>query len=161
VSRLLRRYRSLPIRARLAGLVAAAVAFAVAAVSVTCWFIVQGKLYEQLDNDLRRTAQRPPAANVYALLAECPQKPGDTSSPYGVLRTRETVYTQLVKLNGTPCVPDESAGTVKTTEADRIVVRDAVTHGDGILRNGVDTDGNDLRVLTMPLVMDTNVGPQL
>ncbi len=40
-----------------------------------------------------------------------------------------------------------------------MVVRDAVTHGDGILRNGTDTNGNDVRVLTMPLVIDTNVGP--
>ena len=44
--RVVRRYRSLPIRSRLALLVAAAVAFAVAAVAVTCWFIVQGKLYD-------------------------------------------------------------------------------------------------------------------
>jgi two-component system sensor histidine kinase MprB len=53
VSKVLRRFRSLPIRSRLALLVAAAVAFGVAAVSVTCWFIVRGKLYEEINSNLR------------------------------------------------------------------------------------------------------------
>ncbi|MFJ3650819.1 sensor histidine kinase [Streptomyces murinus] len=160
MNKVVRRYRSLPIRARLAVLVAAAVAFAVAAVSVTCWFIVERKLYEQIDKDLERSAPRPAAEAVYKLLASCPPKPVDPS-PYGGLRTHETVYSQLVKPDGTPCVPSDSPGTVRTTAADRAVIRDGGTRSSGILRNGTDTQGNDVRVLTMPLVIDTNVGPQL
>ena len=56
MSRFFRGFRALPIRSRLALLVEAAVAFAVAAVSVTCWFIVQGKLYEQVEDDLTKAA---------------------------------------------------------------------------------------------------------
>ncbi|MFS4095710.1 sensor histidine kinase [Streptomyces sp. AF1A] len=160
MNKLVRRYRSLPIRARLAMLVAAAVAFAVAAVSVTCWFIVQGKLYEQLDNDLQKSQSGHVRLDqAAALLADCPQKPADTG--YNGLRTRDTLYSQLIKADGTACVPSTSAGVVKTTAADRAVVRDAAHQGRGIFRNGTDSDGDDVRVLTAPLVVDTNVGPQV
>ncbi|MGW4561464.1 sensor histidine kinase [Streptomyces sp. NPDC004561] len=159
MNRLVRRYRSLPIRARLAMLVAAAVAFAVAAVSVTCWFIVQGKLYDQVDSDLQKSSPRPVEQNtVYALLTTCLQKP--TEPHYSGLRTHD-VYLQLVKADGTACVSSDSAGTVRTTSADRVVVRNAGNHSGGILRNGTDTGGNDVRVLTIPLVVDTAVGPQV
>ncbi|MCX3062121.1 HAMP domain-containing sensor histidine kinase [Streptomyces beihaiensis] len=53
MSVLVRRLRALPLRSRLALLVAAAVAAAVAAVAVTCWFITRGQLYDQMDNELR------------------------------------------------------------------------------------------------------------
>lgn len=155
MKRLTRRYRALPIRARLAMLVAAAVAFAVAAVSVTAWFIVQGKLYDLVDKDLQNSSQHPVrGGQVLDLLAACPQKPTESSNGL----PRNTLYWQLVKADGTACVSSTSPGVVKTTEADRAVVgRD---NGRGILRNGTDTEGNPVRVLTMPLVILTDTGPQ-
>ncbi|MFI2437245.1 ATP-binding protein [Streptomyces sp. NPDC018693] len=157
MNKLVRRFRSLPIRARLSLLVAAAVAFAVAAVSVTCWFIVQGKLYEQLDNDLEKSAKRPVAVGqAEALLATCPQEPSE--SVFGALKGRDRFYSQLVKADGTACVSSDSAGTVRTTSADRTVIRDAANGGDGIFRNGTDSDGNDVRVLTVPLVVSQGLG---
>lgn len=138
-------------------LVAAAVAFAVAAVSVTCWFIVQGKLYDQLDGDLQQAERPQQLSQVVALLDACPQKP--TESGFGGLRAQDSYYFQLVKADGTSCVSSTSAGTVKATDGDRKVIRDA---DEGILRNGTDSDGNDVRVLTVPLrVSQGPASPQL
>ncbi|PZT75624.1 HAMP domain-containing sensor histidine kinase [Streptomyces sp. AC1-42W] len=49
------RIRALPLRSRLALLVATAVAVAVAAVAVTCWFLTREQLEEQQDATLRST----------------------------------------------------------------------------------------------------------
>ncbi|MDX3529704.1 HAMP domain-containing sensor histidine kinase [Streptomyces sp. ID05-39B] len=157
MKRLVRRFRTLPIRARLSMLVAAAVAFAVAAVSVTCWFIVQGKLYDQLDGDLQQAERPQQLSQVVALLDACPQEP--TDSGFGGLRAQDSYYFQLVRADGTSCVSSTSAGTVKATDSDKKVIRDG---DEGILRNGTDSDGNDVRVLTVPLrVSQGPSGPQL
>ena len=50
-------------------------ALGVATVSVTCWFIVQGKLYEQVDNDLQRGMRGPPGA-IFNALNYCSVTPG-------------------------------------------------------------------------------------
>ncbi|MDO0927068.1 HAMP domain-containing sensor histidine kinase [Streptomyces sp. TG1A-8] len=149
---LVRRYRSLPIRARLAMLVAAAVAFAVAAVSVTCWFIVQQKLYDQLNGDLQQGSQQPQRlTGVLNTLESCPQEPPETD--LGGVHNRGN-YLQLVKADGTTCVSGNSAGRVRITSADTGVIANAAT-GEGILRNGTDSDGNAVRVVTVPLTVVT------
>ncbi|MFJ9543078.1 ATP-binding protein [Streptomyces sp. NPDC101225] len=147
--KVLRRFQTLPIRSRLAMLVAAAVAFAVAAVSVTCWFIVQGKLYEQVDGDLRDMARRP--GTVQALLARCTQTPAENTQPFH----GRNDYVQAIKERGRPCVDPTSPGTVKVTGADRRVIRDAKPNA-GLFRDGTDEDGNSVRVLTLYLGVDTN-----
>ncbi|MFD9006054.1 sensor histidine kinase [Streptomyces sp. NPDC059582] len=160
MSKIGRRIRTLPIRARLSMLVAAAVAFAVAAVSVTCWFIVQGKLYEQVNDDLRKMSQPQRQGPVADLLAACPQtgqsEQTDNKTDNSGLRTQNN-YIQLVKADGTPCVAAISAGTVKVTSADKDVIKDANDNEgiirSGIIRNGTDTDGNAVRVLTVPLAV--------
>lgn len=153
---MIRRYRSLPLRSRLALLVAAAVAFGVAAVSVSCWFIVQGKVYEQLDSDLQKAAARPqPYTDVLGTLESCPQTPQAATNDF--LRTRDSYYLQLVKADGTPCVSSNSVGTVRVTDADKEVIRHASTRR-GIVRNGTDTNSNDVRVLTLPLMVNTGIG---
>ncbi|MFD7879056.1 sensor histidine kinase [Streptomyces sp. NPDC059766] len=163
------RFRTLPIRARLSMLVAAAVAFAVAAVSVTCWFIVQKKLYEQVNDDLRKMAQPARLDQVSDLLAACPQTDdadqngSNGQGGFNSLRTQSS-YVQLVKADGTPCVAANSVGTVKVTRIDTDVIKNA-SHSrgivpDGIIRNGTDTDGNAVRVLTTPLLVNTpGIGP--
>ncbi|MEW2498019.1 HAMP domain-containing sensor histidine kinase [Streptomyces nodosus] len=149
---MIRRFRSLPLRSRLALLVAAAVAFGVAAVSMSCWFVVQGKLYEQVDNDLQKSAARPQEySKVLGTLASCPQSP---ESDAGDFRVRENYYLQLVKADGASCLSAQSMGMVKISDADKDVIRSAAS-GKGILRNGTDTKGNDVRVLTVPLVVTT------
>ncbi|MEU2625034.1 HAMP domain-containing sensor histidine kinase [Streptomyces sp. NPDC007157] len=163
MNRLARRFRTLPIRARLSMLVAAAVAFAVAAVSVTCWFIVQGKLYDQVDADLKKSAQRPVRmSQAVGLLSVCPQAPSevtDSESDSDGLRFPNAYYTQLVKADGSFCVSSDSPGTLKTTRDDQAIAKNA-TSGKGVYRNGVDTSGNDVRVLTIPLLVSQDLGSQ-
>ncbi|WP_328872290.1 HAMP domain-containing histidine kinase [Streptomyces sp. NBC_00287] len=146
--RVLRRFRSLPIRSRLALLVAAAVAFGVAAVSVTCWFIVQGKLYEQVDKDLTEMVEVPqPRLNdqINNTLAVCAE------DAHGLGNN----YFQVVKEDETVCVNTFASGKVKVSDTDRKVIEEG--GDDGIFHNGTDEDGNAVRVLTLPLT--TNQGP--
>ncbi|WP_405819744.1 HAMP domain-containing histidine kinase [Streptomyces sp. NBC_01390] len=156
MSRLVRRYRSLPIRSRLALLVAAAVAFAVAAVSVTCWFIVQGKLYEQVDSDLEQVARMKPGQfqQMNDALANCTKTPQSTN-PF-----RNNLYTQVVKADGTTCVIANSEGAIKVTQADKDVIKNAAS-GKGTIRDGTDEDGDPVRVMTAPqLLENTATGEQ-
>jgi two-component system sensor histidine kinase MprB len=147
VNRLVRRFRTLPIRARLSLLVAAAVAFAVAAVSVTCWFIVQGKLYDQVDSDLKDMARRP--GTVQALLERCTPTPLGNGQDY----PGRNDYVQAIKEEGAPCVDPDSAGIVKVADSDKDVIRKATTT-EVFFRDGTDEDGSAVRVLTLYLGVD-------
>jgi two-component system sensor histidine kinase MprB len=150
VTRLVRRYRSLPIRSRLALLVAAAVAFAVAAVSVTCWFIVQGKLYGDINDALKSGMSHPlPVDQVRATLGTCPQSPSQ-AFPFP---SRFKGYTQIVQSDGTACLYGTSPAMVKVTDGDRSVAKNPQP-GRGTLRNGTDSDGNPVRVLTTALEVE-------
>ncbi|MGW1781751.1 sensor histidine kinase [Streptomyces sp. NPDC002143] len=143
MKKLVRRFRTLPIRARLSMLVAAAVAFAVAAVSVTCWFIVQGKLYEQLNDDLQR-GMRAPGQMINQALNNCSETQQNNSDNY------RNNYIQVVKDDGSVCVLDASIGKVKVAQSDR----DAIKNGDTdklYFRNGTDEDGDPVRVMLQPL----------
>ncbi|ARX84523.1 MULTISPECIES: sensor histidine kinase [Streptomyces] len=62
MNRLVRRFRALPLRSRLALLVATAVAVAVAAAAVACWFVVRNVLVSSLDDALR--SNRPSDSDV-------------------------------------------------------------------------------------------------
>jgi two-component system sensor histidine kinase MprB len=147
VRKVLRRFQTLPIRSRLAMLVAAAVAFAVAAVSVTCWFIVQGKLYDQVDSDLKDMARRP--GTVQGLLRGCTQTPEENTQPF---HGRDE-YVQAIKEEGPPCVDTTSPSTVKVTGTDKQVIKNAKPY-EGMFRDGTDDDGNPVRVLTLYLGVD-------
>ncbi|MFJ3232189.1 sensor histidine kinase [Streptomyces sp. NPDC086787] len=146
--RLARRYRTLPIRARLSALVAAAVAFAVAAVAVTCWFIVQGKLYEQLNSDLRKLpfVRGAPLSQQFDLLketlADCTQTPRNTPS-------YTSTYSQAIDEDGTTCLFPTSVGRINVTQADKDVLRSG---DEALFRNGTDQDGNRVRVMTRPWI---------
>ncbi|MCX5235363.1 HAMP domain-containing histidine kinase [Streptomyces prunicolor] len=125
-------------------LVAAAVAFGVAAVSVTCWFIVQGKLYDQLNADLARSGMRGPDQNrqVQFALFNCSTTPQDDNNNFV-----RNAYAQVVTEKGKVCVQDNSTGVVKVTQADK----DEIKKGDvsrAYFRNGTDKDGNEVRVMT-------------
>ncbi|MGW2491214.1 HAMP domain-containing sensor histidine kinase [Streptomyces sp. NPDC001606] len=139
--RLLRRYRALPIRARLAMLVAAAVAFAVAAVSMTAWFIVQGKLYDQLDADLQKSLRGSTQLDqLQFTLQNCTDSPTST----GFFKDR---YSQVVTEDGRVCLFGGASGRIRVTPADRAEIK-ALDLGKIYFRNGTDAQGNVLRVLT-------------
>ncbi|MET8248540.1 HAMP domain-containing sensor histidine kinase [Streptomyces sp. NPDC005202] len=155
--KVVRRVRSLPIRSRLALLVAAAVAFAVAAASVTCWFIVQGKLYDEIDHRLAGTnfARQLDAASVTALRATCPQAPDPSDNDM-----RQTFfYLQLVTAEGRACVIPQSAGVIKATATDK----DAAAAPDLRIRtfhNTTDREGNDVRVAIVAIPVEPGPGVQ-
>ncbi|MEU5087510.1 HAMP domain-containing sensor histidine kinase [Streptomyces sp. NPDC021356] len=157
MNKAVRRFRSLPIRSRLALLVAAAVAFGVAAVSVTCWFIVQGKLIQQLDADLKAASSPVRSQSVENLLTNCTTTPS-TTDDRGPGST--DYYVQVISATGGTCVFGNSVGTVRVTGADTEIARNA---GQGIerLHDGRDTKGNPVRVLTSPLLIASPAGPQL
>ncbi|MEU9385159.1 HAMP domain-containing sensor histidine kinase [Streptomyces sp. NPDC048279] len=145
---LARRFRNLPIRARLSMLVAAAVAFAVAAVSVTCWFIVQGKLYEQLESDLQKQQRGPVVFDILShALADCSPTPQDTNS----FRTN---YGQAVTTSGKVCLLTGSTGAVEVTQGDKDIIKSGDTNT-LYFRNGTDGAGNAVRVMTQVFPTDT------
>ncbi|MFC9507498.1 sensor histidine kinase [Streptomyces sp. NPDC057002] len=148
MNKVVRRFRSLPIRSRLALLVAAAVAFAVAAVSVTCWFIVQGKLYDQVDGDLRSSFRTIQADDFDALTKTCPQKPSSTLGG----APRPQTYAQVVRSDGKVCLFSNLMPQVKVTNTDKDVAKNPDPEV-AKLRNGTDSDGNSVRVLTTAVVV--------
>ncbi|MDF3300327.1 HAMP domain-containing sensor histidine kinase [Streptomyces tropicalis] len=143
-----RRLRSLPLRSRLALLVAAAVAFAVAAVSVTCWFIVQNRLYNEVDNRLGNANTHQlldDTPYVTALLASCPVGPaGDSAGRPSYF------YMQLVTSQGRSCVLPQSEGVVRVTPTDRrIAARPDLSIR--TFHNSTDSAGNNVRVMVVAI----------
>lgn len=141
-------FRTLPIRARLSMLVAAAVAFAVAAVSVTCWFLVQGKLYEQVDNQLRSANFQLKTSQLADLLTACPKKVSESTN---MTRPRD-YYVQVVQSDGTVCVFPDSAGVVKISDTDKKIAS-APDVRVNAYHSSADTTGRDVRVRTIPVVI--------
>ncbi|MFD3652255.1 sensor histidine kinase [Streptomyces sp. NPDC058620] len=134
----MRRIRALPLRSRLALLVATAVAVAVAAVALACWVTTRDRLTEQLDTTLSQV--KPNSETVQVLQLGCTDRLPEN------LRLLPTPYTlQLVSATGTdPCTqPEKSSIPVQT--ADRAVAA-------GLRRDAVHTteaeDGTEMRVYT-------------
>jgi two-component system sensor histidine kinase MprB len=155
----IRRFRALPLRSRLALLVAAAVAFAVAAVSVTCWFIVQGKLYGQVDEDLRAASGTVSPRSVSSVRSSCSDTPprSDDRAP-----ASSSFYAQLIDADGRTCVFPTSVGTVEVTGSDTAVARYPDRDDTDRPHNSTDSKGDPVRVLTVPLVVAApDTGPQL
>ncbi|WP_405784137.1 sensor histidine kinase [Streptomyces sp. NBC_00859] len=131
-------------------LTAAAVAFAVAVVSVICWFLVQGKLYEEIDSKLSGQIfnQTVSPTTLRNNLSDCraPEMPGnfgEQTSPY---------YAQLVQSDGTTCVRS-GAGTIKVTAADRALAKSRSGRFDKY-RDGTDSRGRAVRVVTAHVLLD-------
>ncbi len=121
---LVRRFRTLPLRSRLALLVATAVAVAVAAVAVACWVTTRDRLTEQLDTTLSQV--KPAEKAIVVLTASC------TSGLPGDLQIVTGPYTiQLVSPTGNrPCtLPGKPA--IPVQDEDRAVaagLREDATH---------------------------------
>ncbi|WP_419723956.1 HAMP domain-containing sensor histidine kinase [Streptomyces pratensis] len=136
----MRRFRALPLRSRLALLVATAVAVAVAAVAAACWVTTRDRLTEQLDTTLAQV--KPGEKAISMLTASC------TSGLPGSIQLVTGPYTiQLVTAaDGLPCtVPGKAA--VPVLDADRAVaagLREEATHTTKA------DDGAPMRVHTAP-----------
>ncbi|MDF3292751.1 sensor histidine kinase [Streptomyces silvisoli] len=156
--RLLRRWRfkALPLRSRLALLVAAAVGFAVAAVAVAAWFTAQRQLLNQFDKSLASTN---PRLTTERSLCTPDSKPGP-----GPVVGPET-YVQVVQPAGPACVVEGKA--VEVTRWD-LAVANTVALGTWeagsrpVFHDAKTTDGKEVvRVYTrvMP-VFQPGIGRQ-
>ncbi|MFG2723149.1 sensor histidine kinase [Streptomyces sp. NPDC048416] len=135
---MVRRYRAMPLRSRLAMLVATAVAVAVAAVAVTCWLLTRAQLRAELDNTLRNTSA--PSSLVQAALQSCVS---DGSLPPG---KKPFAYIQVVLPDGTRCVAPDSPP-VRVTPQDIAVARSLGLKAEALHTSTTD-DGMDVRVHT-------------
>ncbi|MEU6440543.1 HAMP domain-containing sensor histidine kinase [Streptomyces sp. NPDC047046] len=153
MNRVVRRFRALPLRSRLSLLSAAAVAIAVAAVSVTCWFLVRGKLYDEVDSQLKDQAGRVHLSWVQAVAGPCPSEPPAQDSSQRP--PSAPLYLQIVSVDyDHPCVADGSTGVVRVTAADRDLAADPEGRRPQT-RDGTTTDGRDVRVLTLPVALNS------
>ncbi|GAA3018976.1 ATP-binding protein [Streptomyces drozdowiczii] len=135
----LRRFHALPLRSRLALLVATAVAVAVAAVAVACWFVTREQLEEQQDRALRGAAvDKDYLSGLYQYCQRSTKRP---PTPY----TGLTV--QLIDSEGNACVAPGSPQ-LPVTRADL-----AVIGGDrpGSPHTETASNGSKMRVLTSPV----------
>ena len=129
------------LRARLAVLTSFAVAVAVAACAVGCWFVVRGRLIDQLDQSLSGPPRGDrPGGDALGICENRPQGNGDQLR--GFLPTL-----QVVGRDGTTCGPPGLSSTLKATPSDVLIARGlkGATYRDGTL-----TDGTPMRVFTRP-----------
>ncbi|MEV8022593.1 HAMP domain-containing sensor histidine kinase [Streptomyces sp. NPDC086554] len=141
---LVRRYRALPLRSRLAMLVALAVAVAVAASAVACWFVVRNVLISSLDDAL--SANRVRTADVISRIdveGNCQRSViRDKNDPD---LFKQTI--QVVDQRGGHCT---ILGTqdLKVTEADAAVAKGESRE---VYRTAIASNGVKYRALTYPL----------
>ncbi|MFE7462855.1 sensor histidine kinase [Streptomyces sp. NPDC057499] len=133
------RLRALPLRSRLALLVAGAVAAAVAAVAVACWFVTREQLEHQLDTSLRNVQVGDEL--VRGLFAAC-ARPDQAAPP----QIEGTYTVQLVTASGSTCT-SAGASPIGVTAADTAVAA-GVRHD--TLHTATTKDGRRMRVYTSP-----------
>ncbi|MGW7055523.1 sensor histidine kinase [Streptomyces sp. NPDC054887] len=131
-----RRFRTLPLRSRLALLTATAVAIAVAAVAAACWFVTREQLEDQLDASLRNVK----VGDDYVRNLRLGCAGGNAAvQPLG------TYVVQLVPASGEPC--SSPVAPIPVQDADVAV---ATGERDSALHTTEAADGEEMRVFTYP-----------
>ncbi|WLQ35257.1 HAMP domain-containing sensor histidine kinase [Streptomyces castrisilvae] len=143
----LHRFRALPLRSRLALLVATAVAVAVAAVAVACWFVTRAQLEERQDETLRGT--RVDQDYLVDLYRYCKQATKLPPTPYSGFTV------QLIDGQGNACVAPGSPE-LPVTGSDLSVIGSDRT---GPLHTETASDGTKMRVFTYPVTATRVPGP--
>ncbi|XIE79472.1 ATP-binding protein [Streptomyces sp. SBR177] len=128
-------FRARPLRSRLALLTAFAVAVAVAAVSLACWFVTRAQLESELDSGLRGT--KVDGDYLTMVLAGC--RTGHQAPPLA----QYTV--QVILADGTVCTSGQAA--IPARPSDVAVARRLA---DDALHTTKDGDGREMRVYTYP-----------
>ncbi|MEU1766248.1 sensor histidine kinase [Streptomyces rimosus] len=138
--RIVRRYRLLPLRSRLAVLTAVAVAVAVAASAAACWVVTRDRLTEQVDETLKR--QGVAAEYVQDLAGRC-----NSPVPGNVQLRLPTPYTvQIVMSDGSVCTWWEKTRIpAETSDVDVAQGRSGEA-----LHTTRAADGTEMRVITRP-----------
>ncbi|MFH9418294.1 sensor histidine kinase [Streptomyces rochei] len=146
---LARRVRALPIRARLSLLVASAVALAVAAAAVACWFVVKSVLVSSLDEALKANRMSKQQVSQYVNLrtGECAHDPvTHEQNPFGS-------SVQLVDGKGGSCLII-GMEEVPLTATDRAV---AEGRTEDALHDARSPDGTQYRVYTYSVLPELGV----
>ncbi|MFI7383558.1 sensor histidine kinase [Streptomyces sp. NPDC049813] len=147
MNRVLRRLRGLPLRSRLALLVAVAVAAAVAAVAVTCWFLTRAQLMTQLNGDLKQQVSSVKPSQVLSIASNC-----QSGGPAGEHALPGPTI-QVITAEGQVCTsPGDTA--IPVQAADR-----EVAHGtrESALHTTDDADGKAMRVFTVQLYREPGI----
>ncbi|QEU93440.1 sensor histidine kinase [Streptomyces kanamyceticus] len=145
MNRVVRRFRGLPLRSRLALLVTVAVAFAVAASAVACWFVVRNVLISSLDDALDNAKVQPAwVSDRVDAGGQCLRTiiRGDADNPDIF---KETV--QVVDTGGGHCVIIGKRS-LEVTSDDTEVALNGTGHA---YHNATASNGDKYRVLTYPL----------
>ncbi|MGV9312803.1 sensor histidine kinase [Streptomyces sp. NPDC003691] len=137
---LVHRFRRLPLRSRIALLVATAVAAAVAAVAVVSWALTRSQLNAEMDRSLENT--RAAQENVVDALNKCARVGSDTVIKSKV--PKSFAYTQMVAPDGSRCVAAWSQP-VKVTGLDVDVANRRI---ESALHDSVTDSGQKVRVHT-------------
>ena len=135
--------RRLPLRARLALLVAVAVAVGVAGVATVAWFATKDRLYSQVDKSIE--SSRPPVIKMLGSTPPgdpCQPDPQPGSSPFES-QPRPQTDAQILKPDNTTC-PILGSAEIKTTPADLAVASGALDSP--YWRYGTAADGSRVRV---------------
>ncbi|MGW0736716.1 sensor histidine kinase [Streptomyces sp. NPDC002851] len=140
----LRRFRALPLRSRLALLVATAVAVAVAAAAAASWFIVREALYKSLDDSLQEN--RVPAAWVLNQVDGGSCRAQGTPAPDDAGPNPFRLTIQVVNDKGVTCTIIGRSVDVAGSDT---TVAQGRTHLS--LHNAKAADGTEYRVFTYPL----------
>ncbi|WP_367043448.1 HAMP domain-containing sensor histidine kinase [Streptomyces sp. Je 1-332] len=143
---LVRRYRAMPLRSRLALLVATAVAVAVAAAAVVCWFVVRNALINSLDDALG--SSRVPEDLVLSLIdqdGQCRHASIVTNRENNPNPFKSTV--QVVDRKGNSCVISGQQS-VEVSPADISVAKHESPQA---VHTATAANGAKYRVLTYPL----------
>ncbi|MFI6862975.1 sensor histidine kinase [Streptomyces sp. NPDC050421] len=129
----LRRIRALPLRSRLALLVATAVAVAVAAVAAACWFVTKAQLEHQMDTTLRSSkGDKDYLSRLYGYCS------GLNQPPPKLFSNADTV--QILGADGTVCIaPDTPKLPVSAADL-------AVAAGEDRSALHTTTDSDDVKV---------------
>jgi two-component system sensor histidine kinase MprB len=134
--------RRLTLRARLAVLTSLAVAVAVAACAVGCWFVVHGRLMDQLDGSLMGPGAGPGAGGPASPRAICERPRPDDDRYKQFLPTIQVVWK-----DGTTCGPPGSGDPLVVSASDVAVANGRSGAG---FRDGRTSDGTRVRVYTHP-----------
>ncbi len=132
----------LSLRTRLAVLTSLAVAVAVAACAVGCWFVVRGRLMDQLDQSLSGPGPHLGGRGGDSPLGICQNQRPDDDRLKGFLPT-----VQVVWRNGMSCAPPGATNPLVLTSGDIAVARGVKG---ATYRDGKTSDGTDVRVFTRP-----------
>lgn len=138
---MVRLVRELPLRSRLSLLTAAAVAFAVAAVSVTCWFIVRDQLYSQLGEQLRSEQVSPPL--LQAMLRNC-----QNNDPQPIPQAPNSPIVTILYSDGSTCL-NPGSKTVPVQASDLAVAKGTEPSA---MHSATTTSGMAVRVFTQQVV---------